>query len=87
MINNQWSINTSKEPRPQGGALKPKWFKTQTEIPNQVRDDKNRKPNPLVMLNSFQHLIWFFSALSRHTFHPRPQDGVSGVILIKMRRS
>ncbi len=28
------------------------------------------------MLNSFQHLIWFFSAFGRHTFHPRPQDGV-----------
>jgi len=27
-------------------------------------------------MNSFQHLIWFFSAFGRHTFHPRPQDGV-----------
>jgi len=29
----------SKEPRPQGGALKPK-IQNQTEIPNQVRDDQ-----------------------------------------------
>ncbi|HEX9917387.1 MAG TPA: hypothetical protein VGB16_06580, partial [candidate division Zixibacteria bacterium] len=40
-------------------------FKTQTGIPKQVRDDKDRnkfkmtetlKSNPVVMLNSFQHL-------------------------------
>ncbi len=24
------------------------------------------------MLNSFQHLVKFFSAFGRHTFHPRP---------------
>ena len=28
------------------------------------------------MLNSFQHLVNVFSATGRHTFHPRPQDGV-----------
>jgi len=31
----------SKEPRLQGGALKPKFSRTKTEIPKQVRDDKN----------------------------------------------
>ena len=29
-----------------------------------------------VALNSFQHLVKIFSAFGRHTFHPRPQDGV-----------
>ena len=28
------------------------------------------------MLNSFQHLVKFSSAVGRHTFHPRPQDRV-----------
>jgi hypothetical protein len=62
---------TSKEPRPQGGALKPK-----TEIPKQVRDDKTREPNLVVMLNWFQHLMKVFSAFGRRIFHPRPQEGV-----------
>jgi hypothetical protein len=30
----------NKEPRPQGGALKPQSFRTKNEIPKQVRDDK-----------------------------------------------
>jgi hypothetical protein len=33
--------NQSKEPRPQGGALKTEFSKPKTEIPKQVRDDKN----------------------------------------------
>jgi len=37
---------------------------------------KKGDPNPVVMLNSFQHLVKIFSAFGRHTFHPRPQDGV-----------
>ena len=41
----------SKEPRPRGGALKPKFLKPRTEIPKQVPDDKKRDPNPVVMLN------------------------------------
>jgi hypothetical protein len=32
----------SKEPRPQGGALKP-YSKTKNEIPKQVRDDKKER--------------------------------------------
>ena len=39
------------------------------------------------MLNSFQHLIWFFSAFGRHTFHPRPQDGVFRCDLNKLEKS
>jgi hypothetical protein len=31
---------SNKEPRPQSGALKPKFSKPKTEIPKQVRDDK-----------------------------------------------
>jgi hypothetical protein len=46
-----------KEPRPHGGALKPKFSKPKTEIPNQVRDDKTQEQNPVVMLNLFQHPI------------------------------
>jgi len=37
---------------------------------------KKGDPNPVVMLNSFQHLVKIFSAFGRHTFHPRPQDVV-----------
>ena len=37
---------------------------------------KKGDPNPVVMLNSFQHLVKIFSAFGRRTFHPRPQDGV-----------
>jgi prepilin-type N-terminal cleavage/methylation domain-containing protein len=75
----------SKEPRLQGGVLKPK-----PEIPKQVRDDRMRDPNPVVMLNLFQHLVQFFSAFGRRTFHPRRQDGVfrcdlnKGVTLIEL---
>jgi hypothetical protein len=36
----------SKQPRPQGGALKPKFSKPKTEIPNQVRDDKKTRTEP-----------------------------------------
>jgi hypothetical protein len=36
----------SKEPRPQGGALKPEFLKPETEIPNQVRDDKKTRTEP-----------------------------------------
>jgi len=82
----------SKEPRPQGGALKPKFLKPRPEIPKQVRDDKKGNSNPVVMLNSFQHLVKIFSAFGRHTFHPRPclpagrhRTGLSGAILIMPR--
>ena len=37
---------------------------------------KRAETNSHVMLNLFQHLVYFFSAFSRRTFHPRPQDGV-----------
>ncbi len=72
----------SKEPRPQGGALKPK-IQNQTEIPNQVRDDKKREPNPVVMLNLFQHLVCFFLLSADASFIPVHRTGFSGAILIK----
>jgi hypothetical protein len=37
---------------------------------------KRAETNSHVMLNLFQHLVCFFSAFSRRTFHPRPKDGV-----------
>ena len=58
----------SKEPRPQGGVLKPKLPQPKTEIPNQVRDDKTQEENPVVMLNLFQHLIKAFLPLADASF-------------------
>jgi hypothetical protein len=34
-----------------GGALKPKFFKPKTEIPNQVRVDKNKHQTHVVISN------------------------------------
>jgi hypothetical protein len=84
--------NLSKEPRPQGGALKPK-IQNQTEIPNQVRDDKNREPNPVVMLNPgltpgqacFKHLVCFFLLPADALFIAVHRAGLSDAIL-KIRR-
>jgi len=82
---------TIKGLRSQDGALEPKFLKPTTEIPNQVRDDRKREPNPVVMLNSFQHLVKIFSAFGRHTFHSRTRDRVfrsnlnkNGVSLIEL---
>jgi hypothetical protein len=36
---------------------------------------------------SFQHLVKVFSAFGRHTFHPRPQDGVFRCNLNKMDKN
>jgi hypothetical protein len=36
----------SKEPRLQGGALKPKFSRPKIEIPNQVRDDNKTRTKP-----------------------------------------
>ena len=66
----------NKEPRPQGGALKPKFSKPKIEIPKQVRDDSKTgtKPSCHAELVSASSLL--FSAFGRHIFHPHPQDGV-----------
>ena len=38
-------------------TLRPKLLKSKTEIPKQVRDDKNEISTFSVMLNLFQHLV------------------------------
>jgi len=77
----------SKLPRPQGGALKPKFSKPKTEIPKQVRDDKRRRPIPCCHAELVSASDQVFSVFSRHTFHPRPclpagrhRTGFSGTI-------
>ena len=67
---------TSKEPCPQGGALRPKFINQKTRSRNKFGMTKGLETKRHVMLNLFQHLICLFSAFSRYTFHPRPQDGV-----------
>ena len=67
----------NKEPRPQGGALKPN-SKPKTEIPKQVRDDKKAKTSRCCHAELVSASGLLLSAFSRHTFHPRPQDGVFG---------
>jgi len=59
-----------KNPVHKGGALKTKFSKPKTEIPNQVRDDKTQEENPDVMLNLFQHLIKAFLPLADASFIP-----------------
>jgi len=66
----------NKDPRPQGGALNPKFSKPKTEIPKQVRDDKKTRTEPSCHAELVSASGLLFSAFSRHTFHPRPQDGV-----------
>jgi len=66
----------SKDPRPQGGALNPKFSKPKTEIPKQVRDDKKTRTEPSCHAELVSASGLLFSAFSRHTFYPRPQDGV-----------
>ena len=74
--NNIGMKKMSKLLRPPGGALKPKFSKPKTEIPKQVRDDKRRRPIPCCHAELVSASDQVFSAFSRHTFHPRPQDGV-----------
>jgi hypothetical protein len=58
----------SKEFRPQGGALRPKFSKLKTKIPIQVRDDKTQEEDPFVMLKLFQHLTKAFLLLAGTSF-------------------
>jgi hypothetical protein len=66
----------SKEPRPQGGALGPKFINQKTRSRNKFGMTKRPEPNRHVMLNLFQHLVCLFSAFSRRIFHFRLQEGV-----------
>ncbi|MDP2970877.1 MAG: hypothetical protein Q8P64_16955, partial [Deltaproteobacteria bacterium] len=47
------------------------------------RDDKRPEPNPLVMLNLFQHLVGFFLLSADASFIPVHRKGFSDSILIK----
>ena len=79
---NLW-FRFSKEPRPQGGALEPKFLNPKTRSRNKFGMTKKPEPNRYVM-NLFQHLVCFSSANSRRTFHLRPEDGVFGCDLNKL---
>ncbi|OGP95630.1 MAG: hypothetical protein A2157_09155 [Deltaproteobacteria bacterium RBG_16_47_11] len=64
------------EPRPQGGASEPEFLNPKTRSRNKFGMTKRAETKSHVMLNLFQHLVCLFSAFSRRTFHPHPQDGV-----------
>jgi prepilin-type N-terminal cleavage/methylation domain-containing protein len=80
------------EPHPQGWALKPKFLNPKPRSRNKFGMTKRAETNSHVMLNPesvmpnlfrhlfraglFQHLVCFFSAFRRRTFHPCPQDEV-----------
>ena len=81
LIGDQALRNFSEVPRPQGGALKPKFLKPTTEIPKQVRDDKNENQTPLSELVSASGSV-FFLPLADTPFIPVHRTGFSGVILI-----
>jgi hypothetical protein len=79
-----------------GGAYKPIFSKSKSEIPKQGRDDKKPEPNHDVTLNLGLMKIRLVSAsdlfflLSARTFHPRPclpagrhRTGFLGATLIK----
>src|SRR4030042_624565 len=50
----------SKEPRPQGGALRPKFLNPKPRPRNKFGMTTRQELNPYVMLNLFQHLVCFF---------------------------
>ncbi|MDP2970600.1 MAG: hypothetical protein Q8P64_15555, partial [Deltaproteobacteria bacterium] len=51
------------------------------------RDDKRPEPNPLVMLNLFQHLVGFFLLSADASFIPVHRKGFSDSILINRPKS
>ena len=80
-----------KNPAHRAGLYNPN-SKPKQRSRNKFGMTKRAETNSHVMLNLFQHLVCFFSAFSRRTFHPRPQDGVfrcglnnKGVINLKVR--
>ena len=70
--------HTNKEPRPQGGALKPKLLNPKLRSRNKFGMTKRQEPNPYVMLNSFQHLVCFFLPSADAPFIPVHRMGFSG---------
>jgi hypothetical protein len=75
-------IEWSKEPRPQGGALKHK-----TEIPKQVRDDKKTRTKPSCHAELVSASDLFFLLTADALFIPVHRTGFSGAILIKITRN
>ena len=75
----------SKEPRPQGGALKPKFLNPKPRSRNKFGMTKKPEPNRHVMLNLFQHLVCFFLLSAEAPFIPVHRTGFSGAILIKLK--
>src|SRR4030043_574253 len=81
-----WSgKSNSKEPRPPGGALKPKFLNPKPRSRNKFGMTKRPEPNRHVMLNLFQHLVCFFLLSAEAPFIPVHRTGFSGAILIKYR--
>jgi hypothetical protein len=54
------SLLESKEPRPQGGTLTPKFLNPKKRSRNKFGMTKRPEPNRNVMLNLFQHLVFFY---------------------------
>ena len=72
----------NKEPRPQGGALKPN-SKPRPRSRNKFGMTKRQKPHAAVMLNLFQHLVCSFLPSADTPFIPVHRTGFSGANSIK----
>src|SRR4030042_4780872 len=79
-----WSGKSlSKEPPPQGGALKPKFLNPKPRSRNKFGMTTRQEPNPYVMpLNLFQHLVCFFLLSADASFIPVHRTGFSNALLI-----
>src|SRR4030067_3468749 len=85
-INGGAFYGMSKEPRPQGGALKPKFLNPKPRSRNKFGMTKGPQPNRYVMLNLFQHLVCFFLLSADAPFIPVHRTGFSGATLIKWKK-
>src|SRR4030043_1288475 len=63
-------IRMSKEPRPQGGALRSKFLNPKPGSRTWFGMTTRQEPNPYVMLNLFQHLVCFFLLSADASFIP-----------------
>jgi hypothetical protein len=77
-------VEKGKEPRPQGGALKPKFLNPKPRSRNKFGMTTRQEPNPYVMLNLFQHLVCFFLLSADTSFIPVHRTGFSDALLIKV---
>ena len=76
-----WIDDKSKEPRLQGGALKP-ILKPKTEIPKQVRDDKKTRTKLSCHAELVSASDLFFLLSADASFIPVHRKGFSDAILI-----